>query len=212
MKDKDRETARHEAGHAVICVYLRRAILSIEITPNDDDDETRDDGCCKITFINMNLFAPLYWWMMEREAMISLAGPVAELGVKKAKYCYSQKHEVGQDFQDITGIAYELNSGDDDHINEFIEGLWQKVSDILSTPLAQRQIEAVAEALFIKRRLSGRVIRQIIKAVRITPEVGPSGLVGASKPMFRVQTGPELGENKRVDFSAPLVIAARNVP
>lgn len=67
-----------------------------------------------------------------------------------------------------------LNGSNHEAVGKYIDDLWQKVSDILSTPLAQKQIEAVTDALCIKRRLSGRVVRQIIKAVRITPGVGPS--------------------------------------
>jgi hypothetical protein len=162
MKDKDRGTARHEAGHAVMSVYLRRGIEYVEITPDNDERS----GCCMATDIIIDeIEDPLFYWKIEREAMIFIAGHIARVRVKKEKYRDWQKHGAEQDIKYIVDFAFRLH-GYGEEVNKYIEDLWQKVSDILSTPLAQRQIEAVADALCIKRRLSGRAVRQIVKAVK----------------------------------------------
>lgn len=145
----------------VMSVYLRRGIEYVEITPNDDEC----GGRCMATSIIIDEYGdPLFWWKIDREAMIFITGHIARVRLKKEKYRDWQKHGAEQDIKYIVDIAFKLCGGIED-TNKYIEVLWQKVSDILSTPLAQRQIEAVANALCIKRRLSGRAVRQIMKAV-----------------------------------------------
>jgi hypothetical protein len=66
-----------------------------------------------------------------------------------------RKHGAENDVRESVNLASILCSGEDEARKYFVD-LWQKVVDILSTPLAGKKIEAVADALLIRKRLFPR--------------------------------------------------------
>lgn len=156
------ETAVHEAGHALMASITGKTINYVTIISNgiaqgecnsDFDESIRDDASVETLDFKMDMMSLDY-----------LAGITAEnvvLGIEPEK---CSKH--GQMDTLMMGNFVSLAFSDPTMANKYIGFMTQKAFDIIGTPLAQRQIKAVADALMEQKTLSGDQVKQIMESVQ----------------------------------------------
>jgi hypothetical protein len=151
-------TAYHEAGHAAIAFVLRRAVKLVTIMPNaeagtlghvrkgDFSDSFRPDA-------NKD---PRTRSLVEREIIISLAGPAAE-----AKY-KGHRNNIGAcgDYHDAVDLAMHVCvSVKETH--RYLAWLAVRAEEQVDVALTWAGIEALAKALLLHHCLSGRAARAV---------------------------------------------------
>lgn len=155
--------AYHEAGHAVAAFELRRAIKSVDIIPDTEDDR---QGALHNTKINFEGVAwdngNKYRSKIERAVIIFFAGYIAE---KK----YSCKTTFA--FKNLTDTHRALDyldylTGSDEESGAYAGWLFVKTQNLMNLPYNWNAVIAVADALLQKRKLSQKECREIIQNSR----------------------------------------------
>jgi hypothetical protein len=143
-------TAYHEAGHAVMALYLGRPIHKVSIVPGQSDIGVRHAGNCRIQKGSSR--ASKDW--LEDEVLILLAGLVAE-----SRWTGREAMEgAAQDLRMVRRFV-ESRAGSGRQ-TERLERRWlSKTEHILSDPVLWWAVERIAEELLHRKSISGRNAR-----------------------------------------------------
>jgi hypothetical protein len=189
---RERQTAHHEAGHAVAAAVLRARIAYVTIVP---DQELGTLGACHMPGVLRREVCPLspdygrmvkvepdWWpgWRMRNEIVVLLAGPAAELrfrGRLPVRYPGARALErVGSAGGFASAEGYELVDGDaapaTDHALSLAGCDGEQAGRILDEQWRRTRalitdrwgaVRAVAESLVAEQTLSGARVRRIVR-------------------------------------------------
>jgi ATP-dependent Zn protease len=170
--------AFHEAGHAVMAWVLGRNVIRVTITPQVEEGERGYfllEGHAVHVSRSNRLWRsddPLERDRAEKEAMIVIAGPLAE-GLHTGK----PVRAIGDDKERIKTLTKNHHGGwifptcdeDDDQLRDachkkYVEWLRARVSLQLQAdwPL----VDALADALVKKETMTGSQVKKLLKATR----------------------------------------------
>lgn len=159
-------TATHEAGHAVMSVRMREELDYISIVPTNEYDgvcSAKDGFIAECEWYSKCKDYSDYKEYLEKMIMILFAGHIAE-GKNNAPMNW---RELGIESDMDTAFALVLGiSGNEKQAGKEFDKLWDETIDIISQPIAQLQIKAVADALIKRKTLSGDEVRGIIEGVK----------------------------------------------
>jgi ATP-dependent Zn protease len=166
---KQRATAYHEAGHAVMALLLGRGVRSVTVIP---DEWTESLGM--VTFNPLPAFDPHFdrsgrtREKCERLILILLAGPVAERRYT-GKWCHSG---ADGDRHAVVEIASRLIG--ERTTSSYVRWLSDVANEKFDGPFAWPAVRTIAAELLRKDRLSGRRVREIwsetVKAASTPPK------------------------------------------
>lgn len=154
-------TAYHEAGHAVIALYLGIGLgrHGVSIRPDEDthghvglrrgfrgNPETQNSDRVRLG--------------LERRAMVSLAGHEAQRQFRSSSV---RRHHASQDRANAADCL-SFNVGSSEELTAYLHLLQIRVRQIVKLPHIWAQITAVAAALIEKRQLTPTEVRQIISS------------------------------------------------
>lgn len=164
---KDRATAYHEAGHAVMSHLLRCKVVSVTLGEQDD------------SLGSVTGHAPGAWFQpdvngdrrtcsyIENQVLILMSGEAAE-------FLYTGVHNadgMSSDFSTAVSLAARL-MGDNEEIEAYLNWMRIRARNMLRNPRNWRLVEALATALLAEkpanglRIISGRRALVIIKEAR----------------------------------------------
>lgn len=163
IKKRDRLTAYHEAGHAVVAYFLHRRVTGVTIIRDKDTM-----GLCRLGKIPD---IPLDWdsshrvrMQLERDAMIDLAGNIAEyiFRGKSGKRRYRKSSKPNTDILHTIDCLLYL-SGDGEETGWYVNWLWHRTRLMLQLPCNWAPVQAVATELLEHRRIGEKHLREIIR-------------------------------------------------
>ena len=163
-------TAYHEAGHAVMCWWLRKHIKGISIIPEGDSLGRIVHGKPMLKDIEgFNTFWDTHsrkHFEIERQIMVSFAGCAAE------SLLTGRNTRAGSegDYRQTAGFLFNLTGNDSELATAWGNYLYTKAKSILSMPVCWQAVEALAGELLVRKHIGGRKARQIIQdAMRALP-------------------------------------------
>jgi hypothetical protein len=140
------ETAFHEAGHAVMALFLDRTVHRVSVLPNRERL-----GQCEFA---KGRFRPSEDWL-EREILIALAGFAAE-----ARHTGNYRtEEADRDLRYVRRLVLQRKTGR--AAPRYEERLLAKVEAILGEVANWRAVELIALGLLKDGVISGRAARHI---------------------------------------------------
>ncbi len=158
----DSAIAYHEAGHAVMAVWLGGEVLRVTIEP-DHDDGPRRDGEAMVRWHHRGLTARQ---LRERELMTVLAGPIAEMTHQETNLPISSLPQWAEDFRiacEISAMIVELPSQrrrmleavtDQVHLLVKRHDFWQAIAEVADQLEAYETIEGEEVSECVNRWLS----------------------------------------------------------
>ncbi len=150
---RQRATAYHEAGHAVMAQLVGRPIEKVSISPTHLQTGGMRLGVCKIQKGRSKASKD----SLEDEVLILFAGMVAESHWTE-RYCQSG---AGQDLRTIRRLL--LNRGGSQRQLEKLERrLLEKTEHVLAEPTHAKAILLVADELIKHQTISGRAVRHLL--------------------------------------------------
>lgn len=163
----ERNTAYHEAGHAVANTILRRSFGYVTIVPSGDGIL----GHVRTGKILKSIRERLEWdglsWTtsrerrwVEREIMTYYAAEAAEVAL-------GNEHETlsSSDFDHIARWVLYSIPGEKER-NAFVARLWERTLKLIKDPTNWVTIEELAAALLKRRRMSAQAVRKLIRETR----------------------------------------------
>ncbi len=183
------DTAFHEAGHAVMAFELGIPIASADIVGDDDAaGRVLTNGSQRWMEDMDTSYEEMPAWVrrrLEGHIMMTWAGPLAGYMHRKldsaAAPTDQECAEHGSfDFATIGQLLFRAVTDEQERV---AYGEWLRIRawNMLHVPLVWREVEAVAEALAHRRRLSGRAVRTVCKTTRDQLLRDPSALSGFAK-------------------------------
>ena len=142
----DEATAYHEAGHAVVALWLDRPVHKVSVLPNQDYL-----GQCRFA---KGVFRPGEDWV-EREILISLAGMVAEAR-HTGRYC---RDGAARDLRYARKLA--LQRATERQLDRYERRMVAKVENLLADDDLWRAIELIAAELMAHGTISGRAAKHL---------------------------------------------------
>ena len=156
-----RATAYHEAGHAVMAMFLGRAIQKVTIAPGQSHLGTQRLGACHLQK-GKSRGSHDYW---EDEIMIFLAGMVAESQIT-GRYCHQG---AAQDLRFVRRMLQSRNDSEK-QIERLEKRLLSKTEHHLLDAEQWRAVESIAAELIRTETISGRAAKHLYElAHRDTP-------------------------------------------
>lgn len=158
-----KQTAYHEAGHAVAAYVMHRRFTSVSIIPEEDDDSY---GRCSMGKWLSNLNPE---WdtgnkvrnLVEREAMIYMAGAQAVARLT------GRINWVGFGYDKVKAINIINRLCDDEkELGAYFRWLWERTRIWVKFSLHWAMIEALSEALMEQPIIGERKARAVIAAAR----------------------------------------------
>lgn len=152
-------TAYHEAGHAVMAWKLGIALKKVTIVPDEDSA-----GSCYHAKIVRGRYpecddSPHTRIRMEKLAMVSLAGPVAQRLYSPRSIRHSHS---SSDRKKARDVAFCVNDSAET-ATAFLKWLDLRVQQILRSPVWTLVLQALAEELLRCETLSGREASELIR-------------------------------------------------
>jgi len=145
-------TAYHEAGHAVMAMFVGRPIKKVTIRPGNSRIGQPRLGVCEIekgrTKPSKN--------GLDDEIMILLAGMVAEARFT-GQYC---RVGAGQDLRAIERLLQD-RAGNERQLERLQRRLLDKTEHLLDDRGHAQAIEQIAQALIANQTISGRAVRHL---------------------------------------------------
>ena len=142
----DRVTAYHEAGHAVVALYLDRPVHRVSVLPNQELL-----GKCEF---RKGVFRPTDDWL-ETEILISLGGMAAEARLTGAY----DRLAAGRDLAHARKLA--LQRATERQLDRFEKRMLAKTENLLADDGLWRAVELIAEQLAALGTISGRAARHL---------------------------------------------------
>jgi hypothetical protein len=157
VKQSQRATAYHEAGHIVAAYAQRLAVKGVSIV---EDEETRgraDTGKWPVEDLLLTADRRRRW--LEKRIIVFLAGAQAEellAGERDPAGASDDYHQAVQLASYLTGSTEETEA--------YLAWLGIRARNLVRVPVWAAAIEAVAGELLTAQTLSGRRVRAIIRA------------------------------------------------
>jgi ATP-dependent Zn protease len=145
-------TAYHEAGHAVMAMFLGRAIQKVTIIPGQSHLGAQRLGACHLQK-GKSRGSHDY---LEVEVMIHLAGMVAESQIT-GRYC---QQGAAQDLRFVRRMLQSRNEGEK-QIERLEKRLLSKTEHHLLDIDQWRAVEAIAAELIRSETISGRAAKHL---------------------------------------------------
>ena len=152
--EKLRSTAYHEAGHAVMAIWLGRLLQKVTVVAGKSALGTARLGLCQMQKGRSK--ASKDW--LEEEVLICFAGMVA------------QSHYTGQQCQqsaagDLRAVERLLaqNTTNQKQFEKLYRRLLDKTEHVLGEAALARAIELVVDELIQRKTVSGRAIRHFME-------------------------------------------------
>lgn len=148
----------HEAGHAVMAVWLGAEVVCVTIEP-DRDDGPRRDGDATIRWRQRGLSQRQLY---ERELMTVLAGPVAEMVHIDQPSSVDQRHEWSMDWQlamQLAGLLVKPPSAR----QPLIHALTVKLLGLISGDAFWQAIAEVADLLDAHETIAGAEVAECVE-------------------------------------------------
>jgi ATP-dependent Zn protease len=145
-QERERATAYHEAGHAVVAMALGRPVRHVTILPDG-----RFLGLCEF---GKSVFRPSED-ALERESLIALAGLAAE-----ARYIGEYAWEgAAHDHQYVYRLCVERAG--ERRAERLLRRMLSKTEHLLTQEGHWRAVELIAAELLLHRSISGRTARHL---------------------------------------------------
>ena len=147
----------HEAGHAVMAVWLGAEVLHVTIEP-DRDDGPRRDGDALVRWYHRGLSSRE---SCERELMAVLAGPIAEMVHAEQRSSLNATPEWAGDWQIACQLAATI-------IKEplmrraMIDAITEKLFELISRDDFWQAISEVADLLDAHETIEGDEVTQCV--------------------------------------------------
>ncbi len=142
----DRVTAYHEAGHAVVALYLGRPVHRVSVLPNQELL-----GKCEF---RKGVFRPSDDWL-ETEILISLGGMAAEARLTGTY----DRLAAGRDLAHARKLA--LQRATERQLDRYERRMLAKTENLLADDGLWRAVELIAEQLVKLGSISGRAARHL---------------------------------------------------
>ena len=149
-----RATAYHEAGHAVMAMYLEREIQKVTIASGQLSGGGSRLGQCEMKKGRSKKRSD----DIEDDALILIAGMVAESH-------FTGRYNEGGARQDLIYVQrlFESRSRTERELSRNLKRLLNKAEHILSEPICEMAIESIAEQLESQTSIGGRQARHLYK-------------------------------------------------
>lgn len=151
-------TAIHEAGHAVACVILKRAFYNVSIKHSK-----HYAGYCHLSVNGTTKSSKTEkqrFFRRERAVMIGLSGALSEKIITNR-----QGEDLWGSYKDLEDISWIMKENpilNETERNDFIQSVSTKAESMISQPVVQQQIIAVANELILRKSLSHIQVRKIM--------------------------------------------------
>jgi hypothetical protein len=160
------DVAYHEAGHAVMACILGREVERVSIFHDARNGSsswisptgaTRGETRLMPHHPRIDLSSPKYKALAEREALVALAGNLAQLKHQ------GEPHDMHLALSDLDGIGYAAAhvGGSSDRLNAYLDRLALKTR--LYLDVFWDKVERVADALLRCRTLSGEELSTLLR-------------------------------------------------
>ena len=159
-----RETAWHEAGHAVTHEVLGNGVAEATIIPKEDKDKGSSDSeeagisLGHVSPRATNFPIPEYQRNLYR-AVCTLAGGMVDHSVYDVD---SEEDGTGHDEEIVSQIIKSMSLNDAEE-SQFLCDAWTLGEKLLADPKVWAAIEEVKEALLTYKTIPGDVVRAIVK-------------------------------------------------
>lgn len=147
-------SARHEAGHAVMCEVLGYPVISVYL----NNDST---GSCAFTL--KEKFSEFNLSELENLYLIKVAGHIALSWFDENLYDNWPEYGAYDDISQGVDIGVKLFGGNEEEYEKGISRLWDRATQILSAPSTRTKIRLVTQRILESRYLTGRQVRNMLK-------------------------------------------------
>lgn len=154
----EEDTAYHESGHAFLATYLGGRVRFITIEPDRDDDVERH-GEVRIAWRRQGVTEREH---CEREVLVALAGPVAEM-VYRGETPHPATVAEWSDDWDRAWKAAEPLIPDRRRRLAFLEEATRKVYEVVEQDEAWAAIAALADELLAHETLEAAAIHEVLR-------------------------------------------------
>jgi hypothetical protein len=158
----DEEAAHHEAGHAVVALYLGGQVARVYLLDSD-----QQPGGCDLT-------PPAAC----RYVLCYMCGLIAAAGAPAGQAFMGAQPAVGSAASDLRPLycaAKHLCHGDWDAEGLMASAMRLRAAEIVARAAVWRRIQAVAPVLVQRRTLTGDEVRAIVAGVQGSGAGSPSG-------------------------------------
>ena len=168
---RQKATAIHEAGHAVVAISHELPITSVTIQPGEDDrgrvvypavpDYVSDENHPEFSYDKERNY-------MEAHALSSFAGSIAEfeyyrvIGHPKSKGWITANRGAQSDRAEASRLIIRLASSEEE-IKAYVNWLFIRTQNTVKHLLHWQAIEAVQDALLQHTLLRGKDVKEIYK-------------------------------------------------
>jgi hypothetical protein len=154
----DSNVVYHEAGHAVMAVWLGAELLHVTIEP-DRDDGPRLDGDAMVRWHHRGISARE---LCERELMAVLAGPIAEMVYTEQRRSLSATAEWAGDWRiacDLAGTILKEPA----QRRAMLSAVTEKLFVLISSDAFWQAIAEVADLLDAHETIEGDEVAQCVE-------------------------------------------------
>jgi hypothetical protein len=171
--------ASHEAGHATVAWITGRKLLLVSILQDapygwgTDAKHGVEAGCAMLSPLpaGLDLGEPKHRALAEREAMVALAGELAE-----ARFRGRRRKHLNQ--ADLDGLTYVGAHAGREGLDPYLDRLAARTA--LYLDIYWRHVEVLADALLRRLRLTGQQVGEILRGVDT-----PSGRSSSGKRLLQ---------------------------
>ncbi len=151
-------TAYHEAGHAWMAVLAGARVDSVTIEPPWDDGPNRHGD----TQVAWQLSQFTARELAEKAALVSLAGPVAEMTYSGEPYHPGFVAEWSEDWQAAWTAAAELHTNERRRL-EYLEQQTAHLRELLDAATHWAAVADIADQLLAHETISGEEVFQCVR-------------------------------------------------
>jgi len=159
-----KQTAYHEAGHAVAGYELHVPFRYVTIIPNEEQGSA---GHILYSSLRPDFDSARYEMtefqlrrIIEPRIICALAGEAAQSGLTGRRHLLT----ATKDYHDAIDFALVATGGNPDEAGAYCTWLYYRAVGVVRNPLVWAAIEALAGALLEQKTVSSREARRIIKS------------------------------------------------
>jgi hypothetical protein len=150
--------AYHEAGHAVVAFVLHRRFTHVSIIPDDTNLGHVRTPKLPPAFQPDSDYSGATRKLCEKEAMVSLGGPIAE----RVKIGRTMWKGADSDVKHAFDMCI-YHCGNDVETNAYLNWLMERTKSVLSFGRQWAAVEALAQELVVRKYIGERLARKIVR-------------------------------------------------